>query len=222
VRNGTRLPTETEMIQMRRNGEKPASAFNGFGRLSDTADRAALKWLEREPTARLLVDRNLRILWVNDAAASALDAADGIRNCAGLLTTGRQVWDEELRGVVGRATCIPFGWTIPSTRADGNHIVLNIRKLSELEPATYGISFSGTGNESRAAYAPLERIFELTPIEHRTLLDLLDGHDAIAIARLRNVSVETIRTHIRSIYLKLEVRTREGLFHKLRPYQVWM
>lgn len=210
------------MIQLRRNGEKPGGDFPNVGPSHDAANRAALDWLEREPTARLLVDRNLGIMWMNDAAASALDAVDGMRNCAGVLTTGRKVWDEDLRGVVGRAACASFGWTIPSTQADGNHIVLNIRKLGELEPATYGISFSGTGNEPRAAYAPLERIFELTPIEHRTLLDLLDGHEAIAIARLRNVSVETIRSHIRNIYLKLEVRTREGLFHKLRPYQVWM
>ena len=208
------------MIQFRANGEGPGGGFPAVVRPSDTASRAALHWLQRESTARLLVDRKLRILWANNAAASALDAGEGMRNRAGVLTTGDKAGDAELRGLVGQATSTLSSWTVPCEQAGEDHLVLFIQKVTETEPAAYGISFHKTGNCFRAAYAPLERIFELTPVEHRTLLDLLDGHDAIAIARLRNVSVETVRSHIRSIYLKLDVRTREGLFHKLRAYQV--
>ena len=220
MRNGIDGAKGAEMIQLRRNGEGRNGDFPAVPRLSDPTSQAALHWLERETTSRLLVDRNLRILWANNAAASALDASEGLRNRGGTLTTGDKALDVELRGLVGRASSTPSGWTVPCTQAGEDHLVLHFQKITESEPATYGLSFHKTGDGFRAAYAPLERIFDLTPVEHRTLLDLLDGHEAIAIARFRDVSVETVRSHIRNIYLKLGVRTREGLFHKLRAYQI--
>lgn len=207
------------MIQVRRNGEaerRPSSAAPA----GEAASRAALRWLQGETTPRLLVDRNLRILWANNAAASLLDAGDGVRERGGFLTTGKQGWDSELRGAVGRATSAVSAWSIPVNDGEEDQFVLQVRKVSDMEPAAYGISFYGTGEGLRAAYLPLDRIFQLTAAEHRTLLDLLDGHEAIAIARFRKLSVETVRSHIRHIYMKLNVRTREAMFHKLRGYQV--
>lgn len=210
------------MMQLRRNDERPAGRVPAAGPLGDPASQAALHWLQREKTPRLLVDRNLRIMWANNAAASALDAGEGMRNRGGFLTTGDQVRDSELRGVVVQATSTPSGWVVPGNRTEEDRFVVHVQKTNECEPATYGVSFYKTGSEFRATYVPLERIFELTPVEHRTLLDLLDGREAIAIARFRNVSIETVRSHIRNIYMKLDVRTREGLFNKLRAYQVRM
>lgn len=207
------------MIQARSNEVRAASP-SSLSRVEDPASRAALRWLERESTARLIVDRNLRILWANNAAASALDDSEGLRNRGGILTTGDTGLDRELRQLVSAATSTPSSWAVPGGADGEDHHVLRIQKTDESEPATYGITVHETGRRFRAAYAPLERIFELTPAEHRTLLDLLDGHEAVAIARFRDLSVETIRSHIRSLYLKLDVRTREGLFHKLRAYQV--
>ena len=208
------------MIQLRRNGGTRGGRAPAAAPLGESASQAALRWLEGETTPRLLVDRNLRILWANNAAASLLDAGEGVSDSGGVLSTGEQSRDSELRGAVGRATSLASAWRMPAGRDEEDHLVLQVRKVNGLEPATYGISVYRTGDGARSAYLPLDRIFELTSAEHRTLLDLLDGHEAIAIARLRKLSVETVRSHIRQIYMKLNVRTREALFHKLRPYQV--
>jgi DNA-binding CsgD family transcriptional regulator len=83
-----------------------------------------------------------------------------------------------------------------------------------------GIVFYRSGSEFKARYADLEKVFQLTAAEHRVLLKLLDGQTADEIAELLRVSIETTRSHIRQIYLKLSVTSREGMFSRLRPYRI--
>jgi len=81
------------------------------------------------------------------------------------------------------------------------------------------VTFFGSGSDFQSTYADLDRVFQLTKAQLGTL-DLLGGHDADTVARLRNISVETVRTHIRVIYSKIGVSSREALFHTLQPYRL--
>ena len=40
------------------------------------------------------------------------------------------------------------------------------------------------------------------------------------MAQRLHTSVKTVRTHIRHVYSKLGVSSREELFHKLTPYMI--
>lgn len=59
----------------------------------------------------------------------------------------------------------------------------------------------------RVASAPAS---SLTPQEVRVLQLLADGHSYTAVAEQLAISVNTVRTHIRSVYEKLHVSTRSG------------
>jgi len=49
---------------------------------------------------------------------------------------------------------------------------------------------------------------------------MLNGNTAAAIAANSNISIDTVRTHIRHIYSKIGVASREGMFRQLRPYRI--
>jgi DNA-binding CsgD family transcriptional regulator len=63
----------------------------------------------------------------------------------------------------------------------------------------------------------LDKVFRLTASEHRILMLMLDGLTAEELSQRLGSSLDTVRTHIRNIYGKLKVTSREGLFSRLRP-----
>lgn len=63
-------------------------------------------------------------------------------------------------------------------------------------------------------------LFGLTPSETRILEGLVDGRRADELAENLNVSIETVRTHIRRFYNKLGVNSREQMIAKVSAYRV--
>ncbi|HLL58488.1 MAG TPA: helix-turn-helix transcriptional regulator [Allosphingosinicella sp.] len=66
----------------------------------------------------------------------------------------------------------------------------------------------------------MDKVFRLTASEHRILMLMLDGLTADELSQRLGSSLDTVRTHIRNIYGKLKVTSREGMFSRLRPYRV--
>lgn len=66
----------------------------------------------------------------------------------------------------------------------------------------------------------LRETFDLTPAEQRVLVGLTAGHTAIVLASMLNVTLETARTHIRRIYAKMGVSSREELIFLAGQYRV--
>ena len=59
--------------------------------------------------------------------------------------------------------------------------------------------------------AYLEALFDLTPAEARVTIALQGGESAQAVAQSRRVSIETVRSQVRSIYTKTGANTRAEL-----------
>ncbi|WP_405053749.1 helix-turn-helix transcriptional regulator [Sphingobium sp. SJ10-10] len=62
-------------------------------------------------------------------------------------------------------------------------------------------------------------IYRLTNGEHKILNAMMSGMNAEQISRSLEISLETVRTHIRRIYSKIGVRSREALFAQLQPFK---
>jgi DNA-binding CsgD family transcriptional regulator len=67
----------------------------------------------------------------------------------------------------------------------------------------------------RYLWADIGLALRLTPSETRVHHSLLNGQTAGRLA----VSVQTARTHVRRIYAKLGVNSREQLFAAVLPYR---
>nr|WP_255325964.1 helix-turn-helix transcriptional regulator [Sphingobium sp. 15-1] len=63
-------------------------------------------------------------------------------------------------------------------------------------------------------------IYRLTNGEHKILSAMMSGMNAEQISGSLEISLETVRTHIRRIYSKTGVRSREALFAQLQPFKI--
>jgi DNA-binding NarL/FixJ family response regulator len=62
-----------------------------------------------------------------------------------------------------------------------------------------------------------DEVLPLTSSERAVAQQLCDGRTLAQIARLRGVSVNTIKSQVRQIFRKLDVETRVGLVRRLCP-----
>ena len=82
-----------------------------------------------------------------------------------------------------------------------------------------GLRIYTTEDIRRFPLADLGIKYSLTSAEQRILKDLLTGLKADDIAEAREISVETVRTHVRRLYAKMNVSSREGLFFTALQYR---
>lgn len=191
------------------------SELAGFA--SADAGRLALKWLESASPALLVVDGELHIHWANPLARQWLDGREPLSKIREQLHVGRS--QQQLRRLLGRADRGVDGICVPmdSRRA---HLVVSARRITKKsEDAFYGLVARCTDSLETRLLA-VDDAFRLTTAEGRVLEQLIRGLTAPSIARHLDVSIETVRTHIRSLYTKLEVSSREAMFRRLRPFMV--
>jgi len=168
---------------------------------------------------RCVVADDLAVLWANIAARSALAKRRDLEVRDGALCATRPQHQSELLAFVRSSGAGISTLCLPRSGGEG-HLLLRAQRLSWSEEPAYGVSFFGTGEDYVHRYADLDVAFGLTQAENKVLLSLLDGHDAEQLARLLDVSVETVRSHIRKIYQKIGVRSREALFRVAMPFSL--
>jgi DNA-binding CsgD family transcriptional regulator len=185
---------------------------------SSQLEKAALRLLEMDAQPRAMVDDQLTILWSNPAAAILLASKRdiGVRN--GLLYATDHSQQEALHNFVRDCRSGLATWCL--LREDAECLLLRAQRVKASGETVVCLAFIGTGPEYEPRYHDLDKAFGLTLSEHRVLLALLAGNEAEALARLHGVSVETTRTHIRNIYAKLGVSSRERLFNRTQPFRI--
>lgn len=179
----------------------------------------ALNWIEHDLMPRVIVAEDLAVLWSNLAGRSLLAQKRDLEERGGILATVDRSKQPALVRFVTSAEVAVSSWAFKRFDGDG-HLLFRAQRIDWRGGGMFGVCFFGSGSEFQIRYADLDTIFGLTRAEHRVLLDMLEGMEADRLSEIHSVSIETTRTHIRNIYAKLQVRSREGLFHRLRPYRV--
>lgn len=178
----------------------------------------ALSWIDMDVQPRTIVSKDLIILWANATARSALARRRDIENRAGLLATVNPALQPAFQDFILNGGTAVTSWSMQRADGDGRLIVRTQR--IDWDDDVFGVTFFGSGSDFRPHFEGLETVFGLTRSERRVVVDILGGHEAERIARMHGVSVETTRSHIRSIYQKLGVKSREGLFHRVQPFRL--
>jgi DNA-binding CsgD family transcriptional regulator len=185
----------------------------------DSAAHFALAWLEQDVNARLVVDQDLCIQWMNVLAAAFLHKGIGLEMRGDILYTSDASLQERLSGFVASAHQIPSTCSLTG-RNGGGHILVRAQRITMPDCHVVGLILVDAGSDFRSDYQELDVAFGLTASEHRLLLHLLGGSNADDLTRLLGISVETVRSHIRNIYGKLDVSSREQLFFQVQPFRV--
>jgi DNA-binding CsgD family transcriptional regulator len=179
----------------------------------------ALNWIEHDLTPRVIVADDLAILWSNVAGRSLLAHKRDLEERSGILATVDRSKQPALARFVTLSEVAVSSWALKRSDGDG-HLLFRAQCIDWRGGGMFGVAFFGSGSEFQIRYVDLDTVFGLTRAEHRVLLDMLEGLEADRLAEIHAVSIETTRTHIRNIYAKLQVHSREGLFHRLRPYRI--
>jgi two-component system nitrate/nitrite response regulator NarL len=117
----------------------------------------------------------------------------------------RAVWAQALNaGAVGvLAKSVPFNDVVDAVhRAAAGEPLMTERERAELLGL---LDDSGSARNDR-----LEPFIRLTPREQEVLAALVNGESVKSIARDMGVSVPTVRTHIRSVFDKLDVNSQRA------------
>lgn len=179
----------------------------------------ALAWIEYDAQPRVMIDHQLRVLWSNVAARSRLAKRQDVEVRAERLATTDPSRQDELREFILASGAAVTTWCFPCGDGDG-HLLFRAQRIAWGVDTSFGVTFHASGTAWRARYADLDACFRLTRAEHQVLLDILDGHDADSLSGERGISIETARTHIRRIYDKLGVNTREALCRRAAPFRI--
>lgn len=177
-------------------------------------------WAERESLPRVIVDQALRLVWANPAAARELETRRDLAlrdgHLAATLPGEQHALLDFIQGTGSALTSFCF----PCEDGDGHVLFRAVEVQRDGGTRYFGLSFFRSGSGFSVRYADLDKVFQLTQSEHRVLLQLLEGLTADQIATKLRVSIETTRSHIRQIYLKLNVTSREGMFSRVLPYRL--
>jgi DNA-binding CsgD family transcriptional regulator len=167
----------------------------------------------------LIVDEQLKILWVNALASELLRRKGEVEDRYGVLALEDPVQHACLLALLRKAGTGLITHCTPLSAGSG-HLLVRARRLECGESVLIAIQITRTDSGDHDVYHDLDLAFGLTPAEHRVLLSLLSGNEADRVTRTLGVSMDTVRSHIRNIYAKLGVSSREQLFVKVQPFRV--
>ena len=176
-----------------------------------------LNWLERDGCARMIVDDDLVVNWMNSAATEIVRQTNAIRIANAMLRISKREMDEpfaqfvRMSGDVISPFCIHVHY--------GEHLLLTAQRVLGTSPQHLtGLTLRRTTRRYLLYGDALETAFRLTSTERKVLESLFLGETADEVGGRLNMSVGTVRTHIRHIYNKVDVSSREAMFSKLVPY----
>jgi DNA-binding CsgD family transcriptional regulator len=169
-----------------------------------------------------LVDRHLRPLLLNAKARALMRQRDGIGvGAAGLygasnsLTSGLQ---RVIAAAIDPARTLSVAPTLRLDRPSGKPpYVIRVmpvgtrHPLLDRCPATSAIVFIDTAEGQRLRPALLTAWFGLTPKEAQLAVLLAEGNDLRASSARMNVKLETVRTHLQSLFAKTHTRRQAEL-----------
>lgn len=179
-----------------------------------------MEWANRDRVPRLIIDAHQVVLWANAAAKADLRQRRGLDLRSGTLAAIDPSQQQLLARFIDGCTETLDTFCLPAEDGDG-HLLLRAQEIGRQGQTRYiGVTYTRSGTGYNAEFPDVERAFCLTQAEHRVLLQMVDGRTADEIATRTRVSVETVRSHIRSIYAKMNVASREGLFSRIQPFRL--
>lgn len=194
-------------------------------RSAELAVATSLAALDRLPNGVLLTDASGTVTFANRSAQNMLEDSDGLRlrkltDTAGLgdLVAEDVKTSKAIRGAISATLNFdPFATPHFSK-------CVTVQRNSGM--ASYALQFSALGRHNEfGAYAAiifiadgaqkididpalLQSAYGLTPAEAKVAVALLESSTAQEVAEVLGVSLNTVHTHIKQIYLKLGVDTR--------------
>lgn len=183
-----------------------------------TFERVLGRWADLEARPRVILGLDLELIWSNTAADEAMADGSEVALVDGRLRLADPRETESLRAFVAESTGTVSAWC--ATRGDGRGVLFRAWRIEVDDRVCVGIVFHPAGERYLPQWADFSRVFGLTGSEFRVALRLLDGLQIEAVASAVGITVGTARIHVRNLYGKLNVNSREAMFRLLAPFRI--
>ena len=174
-------------------------------------------WMSHDVVARLVVDDSLTVRWYNIAAVRLLGSVAGLEIKGDKFCSSNREPAQSFRRFIGSP--VTDASSLCLCLADGHHLLCwAIRFTGASGERLTGLTMRSTVQAIALASPALQAAFMLTAAERRIVELLFVGRTAEEVGERLGTSVGTVRVHIRHIYDKLQVASREAMFHKIMPF----
>jgi DNA-binding CsgD family transcriptional regulator len=180
------------------------------------------------PDAALLVDSEAVVLAANAAARKMLANRDGIYIQSERLRLGDRFLEARLYHILkGIATAAHLhrhasrrgALRVPSASGETDFL-LQVFPVEQKLAGAAVIFMSTTASSHGPAESDLAHLFDLSPMQRRIALRLLEERPARKVAEDLGISRNTFKTHLRRLYLKLGVSRQTELVRLLSKLKV--
>lgn len=181
------------------------------------SDAVAL-WAGADPGRRFIVTRNLGVVWASDSAHALLDEATVLHRAGHAIRLTDHALQSAFTDLVGRAGDEFTTWHF--SRPAGHGELLFIARRIAPDSDLVGLRIQDTSIGFQPQWANFSGAFSLTPAEYRVALLLLDGNSVDRAASLLGLGEATVRTHVKRLYLKMEVTSKEEMFRRMAGFRI--
>ena len=181
----------------------------------DHAVTHVMAWCRNSRLPAMLVKADGSVVWCNEAGAALLAEREHFHLRSEKLTCIDSGQDPALRAFVGKDGNDLATWIV-----QGDSSMLIVLREDIPGKDLRGLTFHSAEASVGYLWADFGPVLGMTGAEVRVAQRLMDGAGAEAISRDLGVGIETVRTHIRRIYNKLGIGSREELFARLSPFRL--
>lgn len=186
------------------------------------ASAHVLDWFRLHPTPFLLIGLpDLALVASNIAGEAMIEEGVDLRRHQVRLTFWDASANERFRQHLAQHQDEDEPWIL-KRRDEDHYLILQIDRIEPVNgaPAIMVAVHSSDGGYARHRWGNVDPIYGLTPAEGRIARKMTGGQSVEDLAGDLQITIETARTHIRRIYGKVGVNSREQLTTTLLPFRV--
>lgn len=169
-----------------------------------------------------LVNPMLKLLDLNTSGEALVKTDGEIQLASGQFAFSDKARTAKLRAFIEAARPGASGWSY--RRSCGKFIVVHVERLpsgaADPDGPLVALAFNPPNPDDRYVWADFAPYFDLTRSEAVITRRLTGGQTPSTVAAELGVSIETVRTHIRRIYNKLGISSREELFATIAAFRI--
>lgn len=186
---------------------------------SHPADIYLIDWFNNRSVPLCLVEADLTLLWANLAAVRHLEEGLAIVSMDGKL---RRIDGDPLASLHSLVNTTGLNSSVWVDCADDKRqCVVHVQPILAVPGApVYGLTLHFAAAVDSYLWADFGPALGLTRAQCGVAQMLYEGQTTHEVAMKQGISLETVRTHVKRIYRKLSINSREQLFALINAYRI--
>lgn len=176
------------------------------------------RWLSTGTHARVIFDANYQVIWANEQFLRSKDDYNFWSTERGFFKFIKKKYQSKLEEIVDNFDNLD-GFLIASDPDDSRNFAIQVQRIEcDRMIDHFGLRIAVYDDYLAPNFKHFQNIYHLTNREVEICYLLLAGKNVPEIATQEDTSQDTVRFHIRNIYMKMNISSREEFFANLRHF----